>query len=133
MEYKCEKCNKNYSSYQSLWIHNKKFHQSILTQVVHTTPNTDSTKEIKFDCEYCNKKFSRKNNMVRHQKTCKEKNKKENKDNELKNEILELKKTVQKLANKKVVKNYNSGTIINGITTNNSGIIINKLGTENLL
>ena len=26
MEYKCNICNKQYSSYQSLWIHNKKYH-----------------------------------------------------------------------------------------------------------
>ncbi len=26
MEYRCNICNKDYSSYQSLWIHNKKYH-----------------------------------------------------------------------------------------------------------
>ena len=25
-DYRCKICEKNYSSYQSLWIHNKKFH-----------------------------------------------------------------------------------------------------------
>ena len=33
MEYKCKICDKNYSSYQSLWIHNKKFHVSSLCKV----------------------------------------------------------------------------------------------------
>ena len=28
MEYICNICNKNYSSYQSLWIHNKKYHNN---------------------------------------------------------------------------------------------------------
>lgn len=27
MEYICNICNKKYSSYQSLWIHNKKYHK----------------------------------------------------------------------------------------------------------
>jgi hypothetical protein len=31
MEYPCTICNKKYSSYQSLWIHNKKFHKPIYT------------------------------------------------------------------------------------------------------
>ena len=33
MEYKCNICNKLYSSYQSLWIHNKKFHTTPMTHV----------------------------------------------------------------------------------------------------
>jgi len=36
MEYKCTICNKNYSSYQSLWIHNNKFHK---LQSKHTNIN----------------------------------------------------------------------------------------------
>lgn len=28
MHYRCNICNKDYSSYQSLWIHNKKFHNN---------------------------------------------------------------------------------------------------------
>ena len=29
-EYRCNICNKTYASYQSLWIHNKKFHKQIV-------------------------------------------------------------------------------------------------------
>jgi hypothetical protein len=31
MEYKCKICNKDYKSYQSLWNHNKKFHNGVNT------------------------------------------------------------------------------------------------------
>ena len=27
--YRCDKCNKEYSSYKSLWNHNKNFHSNI--------------------------------------------------------------------------------------------------------
>jgi len=38
MEYRCNICNKTYSSYQSLWIHNKKFHnpKTIITNHIPT-------------------------------------------------------------------------------------------------
>jgi hypothetical protein len=41
MEYKCIICKKDYSSYQSLWIHNKKYHNKMNsqnTQIGHQTP-----------------------------------------------------------------------------------------------
>lgn len=132
MSFECKLCNKQYSSYQSLWNHNKRFHtQSELTPTQQVL-TTDSKRDI--ICEYCKKEFTRKNNMVRHQKTCKDKNKKQEINNKLENEIIELKKAVEKLSKtsgKKVIKNYNNGNIFNGVT-NNSGMIINKLGTENL-
>ena len=48
MEYYCEKCNKVYSSYQSLWIHNKKY---------HLTNNKIIKNNEKYKCSSCNKKF----------------------------------------------------------------------------
>ena len=45
MEFKCKICNKNYKSYQSLWIHNHKYHydnnpqiSSIITQKTSINP-----------------------------------------------------------------------------------------------
>ena len=29
MEYLCNKCNKKYASYKSLWFHNYKFHKDL--------------------------------------------------------------------------------------------------------
>ena len=116
MSFECKLCNKQYSSYQSLWNHNKRFHtQSELTPTQQVL-TTDSKRDI--ICEYCKKEFTRKNNMVRHQKTCKDKNKKQEINNKLENEIIELKKAVEKLSKtsgKKVIKNYNNGNIFNGV------------------
>jgi len=54
MEHICNVCNKVYSSYNSLWNHNKRFH----------TQNTTIL------CIYCNKCFSRNDNLKRHQLKC---------------------------------------------------------------
>ena len=143
MEYSCNKCNKLYSSYQSLWIHNKKFHSSI-SGIVATTGGNDggNSSTIKvYICNICNKEYNNKYSKYKHQKTCKNANQKTNEITELKIEIKQeidklkdentkLKKLIDKKANKKVVNN-NSGTFVNGNVTNN--IVINKIGQENLL
>ena len=55
----CLVCKKDYSSYQSLWRHHKKAH-----------PNKPILKEgdinKKFECEKCNKRFTRKNILENH-------------------------------------------------------------------
>ena len=140
MEYRCNICNKTYSSYQSLWIHNKKFHnpKTIITNNVPiinqsfnnhlTIISTDKTKQ----CKYCNKIFSHYNNKWRHEKTCKLNNKIEqleinnNEINTLKKTINEMKeqfalllkekgkvhhKTLQKINNQ--LNNINNGNITN--------------------
>ena len=132
MEFECKVCNKKYSSYQSIWNHNKRYHTQDEPKTTQQVIRNDSNNNI--TCEYCKKEFTRKNNMIRHQKTCKDKENKQKSNNRLENEIIELKKAVEKLSKtsgKKVIKNYNNGNIFNGVT-NNSGMIINKLGTENL-
>ena len=40
MEYKCTECTKDYSSYQSLWIHNKKYHKLSESYITHNISNT---------------------------------------------------------------------------------------------
>jgi hypothetical protein len=37
--YNCNVCNKIYSSYQSLWIHNKKYHQLIIKNDIEPVKN----------------------------------------------------------------------------------------------
>jgi hypothetical protein len=61
MEYKCKICIKIYSSYQSLWIHNKKYHND-----VHNDTNQNQSfiqsktnhKQSNNECIYCNKKVT---------------------------------------------------------------------------
>ena len=75
MEFTCNICNKYYSSYKSLWNHNKKFHnaetnqkQPINDQKINVIQPQHDQKLI---CLYCNKKFNHYNNKWRHQKNCK--------------------------------------------------------------
>jgi hypothetical protein len=75
MEYRCNICNKLYSSYKSLWNHNKKFHKNIITQNnLSITPiithNNLSINKLK--CKYCSKIFAYNQGCWRHQKICKE-------------------------------------------------------------
>jgi len=99
--YKCEKCNKNYSSNSSLCNHNKKFHnikliknnesQNIITKSIENSNN-------QYNCHYCNKTYIHFQSRWKHEKTCKviinkkeelEKIKEENKQQEL---LLQIKK-----------------------------------------
>ena len=81
MTHICNICNKQYSSYQSLWIHNKKFHSKINPKNTTITPkNTlialNSTIIVPtniYNCKYCNKNFSRNYCVIRHEKICKQK------------------------------------------------------------
>jgi len=87
-------------------------------------------------CGKCNKEFSQFQNRWRHEKNCKEISKNEIINNQnLKQEIIELKNKVQKLEknNKKSTTNIKVNRNIIG-TNNDSGpkIIINKTGTENI-
>ena len=103
MDYKCASCNKKYSSYQSLWNHNKKQHNIEI-------------KEKDYCCSYCNKKLSCRQSKWRHEKTCS----KFKESEELKNKIQQIEKDVEKL---KVEPKINN---INNITNNiNKGVINN--------
>ncbi len=39
MEYKCNKCNKYYKTYQTLWKHNKEFHDDKNKNNINITKN----------------------------------------------------------------------------------------------
>jgi hypothetical protein len=77
--FKCSECKKYYKSYQSLWNHNKKFHNNINEiepkerKEVEEAEETKETEEINNSliCKYCNKSFNHFQNKYRHQKICK--------------------------------------------------------------
>ncbi len=91
----CNICNKIYSSYKSLWNHNKDFHKHNVTKIVpsgtkminndtkminNDTKNTlNDTNMIindikKIECKFCYKTFNFRQNKYQHEKTCKMKN-----------------------------------------------------------
>jgi hypothetical protein len=89
-EHKCTICNKKYSSYKSLWNHNKEFHKNKNTNVLNNSDkvlnNSDkvlnnSDKVKKYNCKYCNNQFLNVKTRWSHEQKCKiicnEKNQKE--------------------------------------------------------
>ena len=112
MEYKCNICNKLYSSYKSLWNHNKKFHKNNITHDnLSITPiiTHDNLSISNLKCKYCSKIFAYNQGRWRHQKICKDKyNITINSNNEI----------------------INNGIINNGIINNITNII--KFGGEDI-
>ena len=158
--FRCNICEKNYSSASSLCNHNKKFHNIIPEKslIIPEKSLTIPEKSLinipnKIICNYCNKVFTRIDNMRVHQKNyCKNKTNdimEENKS--LKEEIIEIKKlllqnakihpkTLQKI-NKQLINNNtntttNTTNINNQNNTINNGPVINntfvKFGHEHL-
>jgi hypothetical protein len=136
IQYECEICIKKYKSYQTLWKHNKKNHKikiNIIPQNTSTSPQETSKKEYK--CKYCEKNYSRNDNLKRHENTCKHKIILENNKNEIKEIEIKFNSEIEKL--KDEIKKCNKKKITNTNNNNNHGIInnnitINKIGTENL-
>jgi hypothetical protein len=152
--YTCNKCNKLYASYKSLWNHTSKFHilnsiksNSKVTQESHKS-NSKVTPNNK--CKYCDKTYKYKQGRYKHEQTCDNNIKMNIIDNKLTdnlikeneiikkqlselsnkyNELLKLckihPKTLQKI-NKQLINNTNNGTI------NNGTINIVKFGSEDI-
>ena len=75
MEYKCYKCNKYYKTYQTLWKHNKEFHddknttvQNVQLNVQNVQSNVQLNKSL--TCEICNKVFNSRSSKSMHKKNC---------------------------------------------------------------
>lgn len=139
MTYKCNYCNKNYKSYQSLWNHNKKFHnddtknnsQNIDKNSHQHSQNIDKNSQKNNNiCLYCNKKLCDSHSRWRHEKICKIKLNKIEEDNKYKNKIIELENKIQKLEKKCVKKVINYNGPINN--TQNNNLSICTPGNENI-
>jgi hypothetical protein len=119
IEFQCNICNKYYSSYKSLWNHNKKFHninsKSSVSQSKSTVSQSKSVVSLNipndkiYKCKYCNCEYKHKQSRWKHEQKCNitnlELNKiqEENKQKELllqlakeEKEILKLKLKLQK-------------------------------------
>jgi hypothetical protein len=95
MDYKCEHCNKTYSSRQSRWNHIKKYHIQInipkLDNDIHINIQENIQKCI-YNCEYCKKEYKTYFIKWRHEKKCKMKDTSLNKINKLEKQNDEMKK-----------------------------------------
>ena len=72
--YKCEYCKAEYKTNNGLWKHKVKYHNNPkpinINNIINNDNNNDNDNSIK--CKYCNRKFTRRNNMNVHiQKYCK--------------------------------------------------------------
>lgn len=120
MEFKCNICNKDYKSYQSIWNHNKKFHNSKVILDIHNPSNTvnntsniihqehntvndksnnvnsNKTDEVKgkYNCSKCNKDFNTRQAKWIHVKKCTVESKSENE--QLKKQIEIMKQEYEK-------------------------------------
>jgi len=103
--FKCNICNKNYKSKNSLGNHNRKFHQYFAKNPPISAKNSpksakDSPKSAKkvYSCEFCNKTFKRIDYLKKHTSLnrCKIKNNIEMENLQLKKENEELKLNFQK-------------------------------------
>ena len=119
MEYKCDKCNKFYKTYQTLWKHNKQFHiNDCKGNVKDCKGNVKDCKEKKYKCKNCNKLFSSRQSKWEHlHTTCKE-----NKLVPNNNQLITTNNTTNN------TNNINNGTINN---TNNF-IVIQPPGCEKI-
>jgi hypothetical protein len=154
MEYKCIECKKTYSGYQSLWIHNKKFHNEKQSETNHHEKNVQSkhnhnhnhnncqndyaqsqnnplekSEEINTSkrCIYCKKMFSHYNNKWRHEKKCKDKT-------NVLTELERLKEENEKLKSHQIVplnsNSHNNNNTNYGTINKNNGTINNTLNNS---
>ena len=135
----CKICNKKYKSYQSLWKHNKKFHNTLNPQPTQINSNNYSNnysnnpqpKKKIYSCSFCNKILSRIDNLKRHEKSCKDTNK-QNIEIQLQltqkeNEILKLKLKIEK-SNKMHPKSFKK---LNNMLINNALMNSNNINSNN--
>ena len=150
--YKCNICNKNYSSYKSLWNHNKEFHNSnvvkrgdddikrgdddikrgddLVKRGDDVVKRGDDVK--KYYCNICNKNFNDRSNKWKHEKKCTVNNdnkieKLEEKNKILEDTINELKKQVSTILDEKGKIHHKTLQKINNQLTNNGNINNGKI------
>lgn len=148
MNYNCNICNKDYASYQSLWIHKNKFHSNKKNNEKSEGKSDENLEEKleennkckQYKCKLCNKVYNNRQSKYVHQKKCNGNNNDElsklkDQINKLSIELKEIKtnnKATNNIINNNITNNNmtNSNNTINNNNTYN--IIINKYGSENL-
>jgi uncharacterized CHY-type Zn-finger protein len=145
IEFPCKVCNKYYSSYKSLWNHNKKFHILLNNNCsIEVQKSSIDVQKSSIDvqkssihkslvCEYCNKVFKNRSTKSMHKKLCNkidELEEKNNKINELEKTINELKNQVAIIIKEKGKIHHKTLQKINN-QLNNNGKITNNINNIN--
>ena len=76
MSHICKTCFRQYSSYQSLCNHKRKYHcndNNKTMNIIYNNNEITIEKPDKLTCRYCKKIYSHQNNRWKHEKICKEK------------------------------------------------------------
>jgi hypothetical protein len=73
-KYMCLKCNRSYSSKQSLWNHKKIKHINVELFDIVVIPSVIPNNKKKYNCKICNNEFTQRCNKWRHEQLCKKKN-----------------------------------------------------------
>ena len=99
----CKTCNKSYSSYSSLWNHNKNIHKTDICKKLERGGKClgkgdknilNENNIINYNCRFCNKNYNNKNSRWYHEQKCKiEYDEKEQHNNEIK--IAEINKEIK--------------------------------------
>jgi hypothetical protein len=133
--HKCNICNKFYASSNSLWNHNKKFHENDTTPVISQSSANDKPDiSQRYKCKYCNQDYKHFQSRWKHEKKCKITQDNNNKIKQLELEIEQLKNTKSNTNNKIINTNNNTNTNSHNNTNNGTvnNITINKFGSENV-
>ena len=142
----CKICKKSYSSYKSLWNHNKKFHTLKVSKsnpkVIQKNNNVSESdikitfeilNENNFKCKFCDKIYKYKQGKYKHEQICKNKDelKEDNKIiAKLEEDLIELKNKFNELLQTCKIHPKTLQKINKSIINNNINII--KFGTEEL-
>ncbi len=143
--YRCKTCNKEYSSYKSLWNHNKKFHNTknlsdkskISNMISHDKSmiSHKNNEEDKYKCNYCNNTYKHFQSRWKHEQKCKKKDlivldgKIIPDPNQQKQQITNINNQQNNINN---TNNNTNNNINNGTINNTNNIIITQLGRESL-
>ena len=110
--------------------------QKILKNPQKSLKNPPFFEENCLICHFCEKSFSRSDNLNRHFKSCKKKNKIEQLTlTKMENKIIELEETIQNTSlinNNSLINNTTNNNTTNNNTTNTININLNNYGNENI-
>jgi hypothetical protein len=95
-DHKCNICKKTYSSYKTLWKHNKNIHKTNVIINLNNSENNLIKSEKNVNCRYCNKEYYNIKSRWSHEKKCKfivDEKEQEKQSNEIK--IAEINKEIK--------------------------------------